>query len=158
MNATHIRGWQAAILAGLLLIGLNAGAASARLHDPDLTAQAIAAHASITHGCWLARVGTEITSKPTTPRDSYRCCPRSESATVGCRQGKHQELWSLVAIDGLLESCLVGMPIATRAPAAVVPWIPVPWVSCGSPSVRTAGRRDCAVRGICPMCWGSTLS
>ena len=61
-----------AILAGLLLIGLNAGAASARLHDPDLTAQAIAAHASITHGCWLARVGTEITSKPTTPRDSYR--------------------------------------------------------------------------------------
>jgi len=25
MNATHIRGWQAAILAGLLLIGLNAG-------------------------------------------------------------------------------------------------------------------------------------
>ena len=63
MNAAHIRGWQAAILAGLLLIGLNAGAASARLHDPDLTAQAIAAHASITHGCWLARVGTEITSK-----------------------------------------------------------------------------------------------
>jgi len=60
MNATHIRGWQAAILAGLLLIGLNAGAASARLHDPDLTAQAIAAHASINHGCWLARVGTQF--------------------------------------------------------------------------------------------------
>ena len=60
MNATHIRRWEAAILAALLLSGLNAGAASARLHDPDLTAQAISAHASTNRACWLARVGTQF--------------------------------------------------------------------------------------------------
>jgi hypothetical protein len=61
MNATHIRRCQAATLAGLLLSGLSAEAASAaRLHDPDLTAQAISAGASSNHTCWLARVGTQF--------------------------------------------------------------------------------------------------
>ena len=60
MNAICIRRWQAATLAALLLGGLSAEAASAaRLHDPDLTAQAISAHASLNHTCWLARVGTQ---------------------------------------------------------------------------------------------------
>ena len=55
MNATCIRRWQAATLAALLLGGLSAEAASAaRLHDPDLTAQAISARASLNHTCWLA--------------------------------------------------------------------------------------------------------
>ena len=60
MNATNTRRWQAAGLAGVLLIGLNVGAASAALHDPDLTAQVLAAHAPINHACWLARVGTQF--------------------------------------------------------------------------------------------------
>ena len=61
MNATYIRRWHAATLAGLLLGGLSAEVASAaRLHDPDLTAQAISAHASPNHACWLARMGTQF--------------------------------------------------------------------------------------------------
>ena len=61
MNAIYIRRWQAATLAGLLLGGLSAETASAaRLHDPDLTAQAISAHASLNHPCWLARVDIQF--------------------------------------------------------------------------------------------------
>lgn len=61
MNATHTRRLEGAILAGLLLSGLNAGAASAAPHhDPDLTAEVLRAHAAIDRPCWLARVGTQF--------------------------------------------------------------------------------------------------
>ena len=60
MNANHIHRLQAATLAGLLLGGLGSGAASAALRDPDLTAQALSAGASVDHACWLARVGTQF--------------------------------------------------------------------------------------------------
>jgi hypothetical protein len=61
MNTTRTRHWQVAVLAGVLLSGLHAGAASAAPHhDPDLTAEVSRAHSSIDQKCWLSRVGTQF--------------------------------------------------------------------------------------------------